>query len=363
MQAFCFQTPRGARVLALLAGGLLAVALLLGGPPLSAAAQEALPDPAPVATPAPTQTPAPEAPVTLPFTLPDPKQWATDAFNAILLSVLRAFAEALRGLVGGVLGSSLNFVSQTPPAGTYASPTVLSLWEVVRAIANAGLVLVAMWGGFNLVFREQVGSPYHEAMELLPRLVLGGLLANTSLLIGQIAIDANNALCLAVGGAALPAWEQADPATQLLVDLVATLIYLVTGLVLLLQMLMRLALLDVLLVVAPLGLLCWVLPQTQGWARLWSSTFAGAVFCQFAQVVALKLGGSLLTELTRMAPDAALLAVFVGVAVLVLTLRIPGLMRGHLGDGLGFLRYYAYRQGAQALEGRGTSSRARAEGA
>ena len=56
-------------------------------------------------------------------------------------------------------------------------------------------------------------------------------------------------------------------------------------------MLMRLALIDVLLVAAPLGLLCWVLPQTQGWARLWSSTFFTAVFTQFVQVLALKLGG------------------------------------------------------------------------
>ncbi len=60
---------------------------------------------------------------------------------------------------------------------------------------------------------------------------------------------------------------------------------------------------------------------------------------------------SLLTELTPMAPDAALLAVFLGVAVVVLTLKVPDLMRGHLGDGLGFVRYYIYRRGAGALDG------------
>ena len=37
--------------------------------------------------------------------------------------------------------------------------------------------------------------PYHEAMELLPRLVLGALLVNTSLSWAQLAIDLNNALC------------------------------------------------------------------------------------------------------------------------------------------------------------------------
>ena len=65
--------------------------------------------------------------------------------------------------------------------------------------------------------REQLGSPYHEAMELFPRLVLGALLANTSLSWAQLVIDANNALCQAVGQTGLPAWERADSATQLLV--------------------------------------------------------------------------------------------------------------------------------------------------
>ena len=88
-------------------------------------------------------------------------------------------------------------------------------------------------------------------------------------------------------------------------------------------------------------------------------TFFTAVFTQFVQVLALKLGGALLTELAPMAPDAALLTVFLGVAVLALTLRIPGLMRGHLGDGLGFARYYVYREGARALESR-TAARAAA---
>ncbi|MCX6022062.1 MAG: hypothetical protein NTZ05_10105 [Chloroflexi bacterium] len=108
---------------------------------------------------------------------------------------------------------------------------------------------------------------------------------------------------------------------------------------------------------SPLALLCWVLPQTQGWARLWSSTFFSAVFNQFVQVLALKLGGSLLTDLTPLAPDALLLTFFLGVAVLVLTMKIPGLMRNHLGDGLGFARYFMFRQGARALEGGAGSGR------
>jgi hypothetical protein len=275
----------------------------------------------------------------------------------VLVTYLQSIANGLHSLVNGVMGSNLNFITRTPPAGSYDSPTVHTLWNVVRGIADAALVLVALLAGFNLMARQHLGSPYHDAMEVLPRLILGALLVNTSLSWGRLAIDVNNALCEALGQTALPAWQHADSVTQALVNVIATLIYLVTSLLLLIQMLMRLALVDVLLITAPLGLLCWILPQTQGWARLWSGTFFGAVFTQFVQVTTLKLGGSLLTDLTPVAADAALLSVFLGIAVLVLTLKIPALMRHHAGDGLGFVRYLAYRQAAQAI-----SSRAAAKG-
>ncbi|MCW5881631.1 MAG: hypothetical protein KIS91_11910 [Anaerolineae bacterium] len=313
---------------------------------------------------APTPSPWPEPPAgsrgLLPF-LPNPKEWAADVFNATLVALLQKIADALHSVVNGVLGSSLNFITQTPPAGSYASPTVQALWGVTRAIANAALVLITLWSGFNLIARDSLGAPYHDLLEMLPRLALNALLVNTSLTWGQLAIDANNALCKAIGGATLPAWERADLASQVLADLVAAVIYLVASLLLLLQTLARLALIDILLVAAPLALLCWALPQTQGWARLWSSTFVGAVFTQFLQVLALKLGGSLLTELTPMALDSALLSLFLGVAVMALTLKIPGLMRYHLGDGMGFVRYVVYRRAASTLEGVSTTHTARSE--
>jgi len=303
----------------------------------------------PAATPTPTGNPAPDPAGGLAGFLPDPKAWAADVFNQVLVDLFLGIGSALRGLVRGVMGSSLNFITQTPPAGSYASPTVQTLWVVVQASANIGLALVALWGGFNVITREHLGTPYHDMMEIVPRLMLGALLVNTSPWWAQLAIDANNALCGAVADTSLPAWQNADPAMQLFADAFAMVIYLIAAVLLLLQMLMRLALIDVLLVVAPLGLLCWVLPQTQGWARLWSGTFFGAVFTQFVQVLALKLGGSLITELAPMTADASLLTSFLGVAVLALTLKIPSLMRGHLGDGLSFVRYVVYQQAARAI--------------
>ena len=294
--------------------------------------------------------------------LPDPRQWAADVFNQVMVTLLQGIANALHNVISAVLGSSLNVISQTPPVATYSSPIVRQLWSVVRTIANAALVLAAAWGGFNLMAREHLGTDYHEMLVLLPRLVLGAALVNTSLSWCQLAIDANNMLCQAIGQVSLPAWQAADGTSQLLATVIAVLLYLVAGLLLIIQQLMRVALLDVLVVAAPIALLCWVLPQTQSWAKQWSSLFFGTVFTQFVQVIALKLGGSLMTDLTPVAGDTALLELFLGVALVALTLKIPGLMRGHLGDGLGFVRYFAFRQMARGLENR-TSQASSTKGA
>src|SRR3981081_67780 len=122
-------------------------------------------------------------------------------------------------------------------------------------------------------------------------------------------------------------------------------IYLLMGLLLLGQMLMRLALVDALLVIAPLALLCWVLPQTYSWARLWFSTFFGTVFVQSIQVLVLQMGGLLIQGLRKLlatvVSDRAaagrvwLVTLLLGVAVLQLARKVPRLMPGYPGGGGG----------------------------
>ena len=63
---------------------------------------------------------------------------------------------------------------------------------------------VVLWGGFNLIVREHVGSPYHEAMEPGAARRPGCAPRNTSLSWAQLAIDANNGLCQVVGQTSLP---------------------------------------------------------------------------------------------------------------------------------------------------------------
>jgi hypothetical protein len=270
----------------------------------------------------------------------DPGQWLTLVFTTALVNLGKQTTTDAAGFMTWLLGNG-NVISQTPGQLSYDSDAVIRLWGVTRMIANAGLVIVTVWSGVNLMVQPHVRAPYHGVLELVPRLVLGGILVNTSLGWGHFVIDLNNALCQALGTPSMPAWDMLrEPGDAPgLVNLVALIIYLVMGLLLLAQMLMRLALIDVLLVIAPLALLCWVVPQSMEWARMWLTTFFGTVFVQAVQVVVLQLGSDLIQHLPSLAPGGGtspvdsgrvwLMTLLLGVAILQLARRVPRLMPGY----------------------------------
>ncbi len=271
--------------------------------------------------------------------LPDPKAWAADVFSQTLVTMLSTIAQSLKGMLGGTPGGPLDVLTQTPPGASYGNPAVTQLWGTLRAIANGALALLAVWGGYSVIVGQQTNTPYHEAMELLPRLALGALVANTSLWWGQLGIDLGNALCQAVGTTGLPAWQSVTSSPgQALLDVILTLVYLVLGILLFIQMLMRLALVDVMLVVSPLALVCWILPQTQGWAKRWLFFYVGAVSVQFFQVLALQLGSGVINSLAPGPQQAVGPSMFLAMAVLLLTLRLPSMFIHHSADGMAVLR-------------------------
>ncbi|HZC07275.1 MAG TPA: hypothetical protein VE338_16695, partial [Ktedonobacterales bacterium] len=231
--------------------------------------------------------------------LPDPGQWVQQTLLAALTAALSGLVSALQSVLtwaSGLGASSFNFIMRTPPEGSYQSASVVTLWTWVVGVADAALALLTLWGGYNVIVRHALGARYASAMELLPRLALAALAANLSLLFSSFFVDLNNALCAGVGQVSLPGYSamtavtSAQSAAQDVAGLLLALIYGVVGLLLVLQMLLRLALLDLLIVAAPLGLLCWALPQTQAWSRLWTSTFVATALVQFLQILTLRLG-------------------------------------------------------------------------
>ena len=263
----------------------------------------------------------------------DPRKWAGDILDAVMVTIGGALIEAMRELVDWALGlgdSSLNFVTQTPAAGSYESATVRSLWDFSRAIVNVALAAIVMWGGFNVIVKQHIRSPYHEAMELLPRVILAALAANLTLELARVLIDLNNGFAAAVGQVGLPGYEQATTTQEGIAPIFMAITYGIVALLLVFQMLMRLALIDLLIVLAPVMMLLWVLPQTQGWTRWWTNLFPITIFQQAVQMVVLRLGAALMVELTPGSVSNALLTLLLGIAVCWLTLKVPSLLRGQV---------------------------------
>ncbi len=312
---------------------------LLNSPPAPA------PQQVPPGQPGPEGQPPPDTLVDLPIPDPtdwipnpldwlpgglNPVNWAKDIVNAVFTLIGQAMLEAIRGFVDwalGMGGSSLNFVTRTPAEGTYDSPTVRSLYDFSRAIVNAALAVVVMWGGFNVIIKEHTRSPYHEAMELLPRVILAALAANLTLEFARMLIDINNALAAGVGDVGLPGYDQATPSQEGLALIFTAVAYGIVAILLVFQMLMRLALLAMLIVLGPIAALLWVLPQTQQWTRWWTDLFVITVFQQTVQVMVLALGTALMVELTPGSVSNALLTMLLGLAVCWLTLKVPSLLR------------------------------------
>lgn len=259
----------------------------------------------------------------------DPRHWATAVLDTVVEVVAGALLEAIRGFVDWALGfgdSSLNIITQTPAAGTYESSTVRTLWELSRGVANGALAVIVMWGGFNVVLKQHTRSPYDGVMELLPRVILAALAVNLTLEIARVLIELNNAFAGAVGEGGLPGYDQASTAQDGMALVMVAVTYGIVALLLAFQMLMRLALICMLIVLAPVMVVTWVLPQTQSWARWWAHLLPITVFQQAVQVLVLRLGAALMVELTPGSAANALLTLLLGIAVCYLTLRVPSLL-------------------------------------
>jgi hypothetical protein len=323
---------------------LLALVALPSSPPRSGGLQIAL-APTPSATASMTPTPSPTAsPTGSPTGSPtpadqppapgpsffDPSQWIPAALTLAFTWIFTSLRDALVAFLQPAI--ALNFLVQTPPADTYDNPVVLVLWSAVVAVADAALALIVLWGGYNAMLHEGIGARYHTARQVLPRVALAALAANLSLFFVQVLIDLNNALC------GVPSVALREVVTLLLnrsdSGLAFGILFLAFGvaaLLLIVQMLVRLAMLDLLIVTAPLALLCWALPQTQAWSRLWTRAFLSTVFVQFLQVLTLSLGGALIGIFRAESFFFGAMDLLIGLAAVYLALKVPGLLRSFGG--------------------------------
>jgi hypothetical protein len=260
--------------------------------------------------------------------------WLTNAAQWIGQQIINA----LQAVINGLLHGPLDIITQTPPADTYQNSTVITWSNAFLAVVDLALASLIVIGGYNVMVGRGLGQPHSALPEFLPRLLLAFGAAHFSLFFLGLFIDLENAL----SGVALDLASHSMLTNVIAVvfqgnllgeGFLVVVLAIVLGVMSLLlgaQMVVRLALLWVLLVLSGPGLACFALPQTMGYGRLWLSLTASTVLVQFFQVVALGLGGTLLTALgasNLSGLGGTLATLLVAAAMLYLVLRIPGIVQ------------------------------------
>ena len=246
--------------------------------------------------------------------------------------VIELFQDILGGFNGVVFG--------TDPDMTYRSSAVAHLQTIARAIASGLLGLVLMAGFLNIVTGRQTGRRYGATLELLERAagcaVLAFLLLNVrgpippDWTLPGLFIQANNAVVDAFKFSVFD-FDALNLAEQTLTFIAVSLIFAIFMLVIAFQMLMRLALIGFLIVVAPVAMVLWALPQTKTWGDLWWELFPTTVFQQGLQVIALNLGMLFMGSLHQDAGAGGLTTLAVGIAAAIVAIKVPGLIAGRAG--------------------------------
>ena len=240
-----------------------------------------------------------------------------------------------------------DILTGTPPELTYLHPIVREAWMVVWAIASGVLMVVLGWMGLSFIVQEHLGRHQSGWREMVPRLVLGLTAAASSLWWCALVIDVADAVSGFIAAsldvtpgdllraplfALLAAVETANTGLAIFIALR----YLVFGffvLYLLVQMILRLALIDILLALAPIALGLWILPHTAGWGRHWLRLFMTTVFQQAVQLIAVALGFGFLNEFAAIAefePSEDLVwKLLMAIAFMYLAGRVPSMLGNH----------------------------------
>ena len=208
-----------------------------------------------------------------------------------------------------------DILTGTPPDLTYANDLVRQAWMVVWAITSGALVVILGWMGLSLIMSEHLGRQQAGWRELVPRLVLGLVAAASSLWWCALVLDVADAVSGFVAAelnvtpgdllrAPLNTFLTSVQAGSVGMAQIMALLYLVYGffvLYVIVQMVLRLALIDILLALAPIALGLWILPHTAGWGRHWLRLFMTTVFQQAVQLIALALGFGFLNQFASVA--------------------------------------------------------------
>ena len=237
---------------------------------------------------------APAAPSPSPSASPAPAaDTGSCGFLDFTCYVTSAITSWFAGLVKSAVNPLLTLIGKsalsTPQPGSI--PAVHTIWATSLAVADACYVLLVLIGGILVMSHETLQTSY-SAKEIAPRLVIGFLAANLSMVVMSQAITIANGLSAALAGQGVTPATAAQSLMTTLGNSVSTggiflillaLAGVVLALVLAVVYVMRMMAVVLLAAAAPLALALYALPQTAWAARWWWRALTAALAIQVAQ--------------------------------------------------------------------------------
>jgi len=255
----------------------------------------------------------------------------------------------LHDLLIGLTQGDDNVITRTPRTMTYQQPGVIQKHDALLTIIDWGFAAAVVVVGILIILGPNSPLSYPAAGEIAPRVVIAYIAAHSSLQWGAWFIDLSNALCTAVAPAdPFPLTSSANLGTAFAL-LGLALLYGFMAVFLGLFMFVRVKLIAVLLILAPVACVLWVLPgRPRQWGELWMDLFFSNLFVQFIQVLVLNVGVELLQ--TAGGDSAGFMQFLSGAATLLLVFRVPSLVNAAVGGGAtSFLGIVALFRGLQHM--------------
>ncbi len=225
------------------------------------------------------------------------------------------------------------FTSGTPLAA--ANHSVFDLWVSAVGIADSLLVIVIMLIGLHTMGYISLGLESIDIKQIIPKVGFAFLLINSSIFLIDTVISLSNAMIKAIGGqnAAHSVWKVLEqvvkqPSAYGLAALIIMVIFLVFSVILLIFYVGRIVVIYLGAVLAPLVILCWLLPSLRDMAISASKRYFSSIFVLFIHVVILELAASILSGMISSngsKPDP-LMSMIVGLATLIALIKTQGVM-------------------------------------
>ena len=240
-------------------------------------------------------------------------------------------ARLLDDSVGLLLNVWFKFVLTTTDfetGGDFVNSATIQRFEPkVQLIANAALVLIALWASYRIMWGHGLFTQY-TARILLPRIFMAAVLINFAMPLFQMGVMATNAVCHTLQNfsvhddiATFAASYNHDPNAGTW-EIITTGALAAGFGVLAVSYLVRYAVLIVLAITAPIAALLFMLPETSHLAKMWASHFTTNLFMQPAQLFVLSIGFAL--EHDGISPVHHLFAL----ASLLIVFKVPGALGG-----------------------------------